>query len=133
MKRFMFASIGLLCLSLSALIGFHIGHQTAHAGYVAHDESGLIGNNNLYNFLDEHGTVWTFEYGDGWWSSPEVLPVTASQIKFWTQFQIVTVDNVGWSKDSEGWHLVGPWPGGQPVPTDNSSWGAIKSKLKGSD
>ena len=31
MKRFMYVSIGLLCLSLSTLIGFHIGSRTAQA------------------------------------------------------------------------------------------------------
>ena len=32
MKRFMYLSIGVLCLSLSVLIGFHLGHQGAQAG-----------------------------------------------------------------------------------------------------
>ena len=31
MQRFMFASIGLLCLSLAVLVGFHVGSRTAHA------------------------------------------------------------------------------------------------------
>ena len=31
MKRFMLASIGLLCLSLAVLVGFHLGNHAAHA------------------------------------------------------------------------------------------------------
>ena len=32
MKRFMYLSIGVLCLSVSALIGFHVGSSNVQAG-----------------------------------------------------------------------------------------------------
>ena len=31
MKRFMFASIGLLCLMLAVAVGYHVGSRVAHA------------------------------------------------------------------------------------------------------
>lgn len=60
MRRFMYFSIGLLCLSIAGLIGFHIGTRPAHAQFarqvvgIAVDPSG-----STVFVLEADGDVWT--------------------------------------------------------------------------
>jgi hypothetical protein len=84
MKRFMFLSIGVLCLAVSALIGFHIGSQTAEAQtsettYMAVAEGtsfhviAIQPNGDVYRRAVV-GSGWQTSdppqfYGNYWWSS----------------------------------------------------------------
>lgn len=62
MKRFMQFSIGVLCLSIAALIGFHVGNQSAQAqgteatGFTAWQG----GNGSAWTFyvLEANGDLW---------------------------------------------------------------------------
>lgn len=112
MKRFMYASIGVLCLSLSALIGFHVGSQTAQAqvrgpvqGF-AHDGNEI----GQYIYLDN---------GDVFFRRTTPVDVGGTNhpvyTNDWPDFQL---------------HYVGNFWGSAPVPTSNESWGSIKSKTR---
>jgi hypothetical protein len=133
MKRFMYLSIGLLCLSLSALIGLHIGHKTACAGHVNHNTSGLVAIQS-FSLLDEYGVAWSINDNYEWIStSVQTPPIPVSQIKFWSVGFFVTTDNVAYKWSGDTWVNCGLWPGGT-VETKQESWGNLKGKYnKGSE
>lgn len=101
MKRFMFFSIGVLCLMLSALIGFHIGGRQARAqgpGVV------LVGSGG------DH-PIWVMtETGDVYTSSPNL-------------------GGVGdWFFERPADFVGNFWTGDGAVATQESTIGEIKSK-----
>ena len=127
MKRFMYASIGILCLSLSALIGFHIGSNTVHAKASA--IPGILHVSGRY-VLDINGEVWLVSHPFSWirisdYDPPSTVP--PENIVYWSHAAFMTAQGDMWQKTDQ-WYNCGHPPGG-PVPTDNSSWGAIKEKL----
>jgi len=143
MKRFMYLSIGVLCLSLSALVGSHIGNRTAEAvlssptrnfdtGIVAYR---VVGSRRFA--LDEFGSAWeiyvnTVPGGNFCWErviqhDPH-LPL--DQIKYWEPRVIISTDNHLWVDNGESipqWEDCGVWPGGT-VETQQQSWGSTKTK-----
>ena len=133
-------------------IGLLIGIVVMQAGFtsrtvvvpVAHAEvppTGLIFADGSH-FMDEQGQVWWLTEANheaqwafaGTWPAP--VPVPVSEIKFWSAAgkYVVAIDNTGylWDDYYGRWNMV-VWPGGQPVPTEGSSWGSIKSNLEGND
>ncbi len=67
MKRFMYASIGMLCLSLAVLVGFHIGQHTAEAQASPDNIVGFSSDGGRHYVLLSDGTVWSndaFGHGD---------------------------------------------------------------------
>jgi hypothetical protein len=80
--------------------------------------------------LDRLGQVWRAS-NDQCWVRDALFdpPVPVSDIREWGYGQFVTNSWELWTVDSSGqWHNCGPWPG-QPVPTEQNSWGDIKTKL----
>ena len=140
MKRFALFSFGVLCLSLSALIGLHVS-ETAFAGYVP-GGNGVVAwtgaNNSAVYLLDEYGATWQVAL-DGSWSQMSAhspLPVPVANINFWSADAsvawLLTDTNEVWRFDTGNgeWLSLGVWPGSPPVPTDSQSWGGVKSKYK---
>lgn len=139
MKRFMYASIGLLCLSLSALIGFHIGSRSASATVTTEPVGNIVA---MYEstVLTLDGRIWTFDaYGTRQWIEHDYspIPVPISDIQFIDNGNVIQfVDKNGdvWNRNGHypQWTNVGhpPLP---PVPTSGESWGSIKDKLKKGD
>jgi hypothetical protein len=59
MKRFMYLSIGVLCLSVAGLIGFHVGTRPAHA-QLAREVAGIAvdASGSTVFVLEADGDVW---------------------------------------------------------------------------
>lgn len=105
MKRFMFLSIGVLCLAIAALIGFYIGSQRVDAQtpagtvfFVNRDSSTGGGGTSYYNAILPNGDVYyNVDQGGN-------LNYTAAQYRgnFW----------------------------GSLVSSDKSTWGAVKENYK---
>jgi hypothetical protein len=100
MKRFMFLSIGVLCLSLAALVGFHIGSRSAIAqtddfvaGYrvMPYGVGGtglhfvMLSNGDVYSRHDSASEPWTGSapryLGNFWESTVPVAPSTIGGVK----------------------------------------------------
>jgi len=64
MKRFMQLSIGVLCLSLSAFIGFHIGGRAAMAETAKPMECGIAVNGDQVYVTNQAGEVWVRSVDD---------------------------------------------------------------------
>lgn len=65
MKRFMQLAIGVLCLSLSAFIGFHVGARTAIAETAKPVECGIAVSGDQVYVTNETGEVWVRSVDDG--------------------------------------------------------------------
>ena len=131
MKRFMYASIGLLCLSLSALIGFHVGQRPAHATDATGQAGVILAITSDYA-LTITGEIWSYGSGGGWYKSTD-LPIPVDQVHAITvegaNVHLLDTNGDYWEERiGDTWENCGQPPVG-PVPTDNSSWGAIKDKL----
>lgn len=64
MKRFMQLTIGVLCLSLSALIGFHLGSRTAAAETAKLVDCGIAVNGDQVYVTNQAGEVWVRSIDD---------------------------------------------------------------------
>lgn len=104
MKRFMYLSIGVLCLMLAATVGYHLGSQTAQAqapetitgyrvvnGPSLTDHFVMLSNGDVYR--QSHGSV----YG----TTFNTIPTKVGN--FWTGQ-------------------------GGAVPTEQKTWGAVKGQ-----
>ena len=100
MKRFMYLSIGVLCLMLAVVAGYHLGSQTAQA-QAANDVTGSHWNG-------EH--TWTVMLANG-------DLYKNSRHPFLCIFE-------------EPATYLGNFWNGAPVPTSSESWGSIKNKSK---
>jgi hypothetical protein len=106
MKRFMYLSIGVLCLSVSALIGFHAGARTAQAqasDFQAGFRIAQLGSQGLYAYYaTTAGDVYARE-----------IPSSGGH----------------WDGGGTAQYL-GNFFGGQPVPVSPSTLGGVKSKYR---
>ncbi len=64
MKRFMQLSIGVLCLSLSALIGFHLGGRNAVAETEKPMDCGIAVSGDQVYVTNQAGDVWVRSVDD---------------------------------------------------------------------
>ncbi len=127
-KKFAFVSIGILCLALSALIGFHIGNQAAQAQTPALHS---LGHNGWV--LDSAGQVWNLTAANCWERMPAWdIPVPLADVKWWDNHALITQSEIAWRHDQStgSWINCGPWPG-SPVPTSENTWGNTKEKYRG--
>ena len=107
MKKFMYVSIAILCLSISVLIGFHVGNQTVHAqpspfeilGYKAFNS--YNGNTVRHFIMLNNGDLYVND-GDG---------------------------SGGFNYDSA--FYIGNFWGTGSVPTMHSTMGKLKNEFKG--
>jgi len=128
MKRFMYLSIALLCLSLSALIAVHVGHHNAQATIVT-DPVGVILAVSEDFVLTTTEEIWTYNDNMGWLKL-ESLPIPLSQVHFFdSEGAVHMVDKNGdyWELLDHVWFNRGQPPVG-PVPTGQKSWGTVKNK-----
>lgn len=135
MKRFMFASIGVLALAAA----FHLGAMTAEgptpavAGYVDHGACGAVAvwaETDHEWALDEFGQVWQVSRESSWFRHTEFdPPVPVSEIKFWMVDGFITTDNEFISCNRPGWSSFGFWPGG-PSPAEKTTWSKMKAEFK---
>ena len=109
-KRFMYFSVAVLCLSISALIGFHLGSHTANA-QVGTLTPFVSPDKNSFYVMDMNGDVWM-----------QTAFVNGVQ-RCNGNFQV--------SEFCAASPLfVGNFWGGQPVPTSKSTIGGVKSKYR---
>jgi hypothetical protein len=124
----MYLSIGLLCLSVSALIGFHLGHRTANATNLSEPVGVVLAVPSDYA-LTVNGEIWS--YASGAWYKSSDLPIPVGQIHAMTNEDgnVHLLDKNGdyWEQRGPSWENCGQ-PPVSPVPTDNSSWGQIKDQ-----
>jgi hypothetical protein len=137
MKRFMYFSIAVLCLMVSALIGFHIGSESAQAQAPraaitpSSPSTGIIVGVDWAGYvLDQLGQVWYMHNGCWERRTEADPPVPVSEIKLWSYYTVVTNDDTVWAHHGGPWEQCGPWPGG-PVPTSPDTWGGVKGKYEG--
>jgi hypothetical protein len=101
MKRFMYFSVGVLCLAIAVLIGFHMGARTAEAQSGSQMWQAFMfasGDNALHYVMLPDGTI--YRQNDG--ESRQNLPPT----------------------------LMGNFWGGGPIPTAPSTLGGVKAKYR---
>lgn len=105
MKRFVFLSIGVLCLMLSALIGFHIGSESAQAQ--AQPPQAIAGLAQWLGYMD----FVMLDNGDLYWNNRGAQHVPYS---------------------APATYLGNFWTGEMgPVPTSPNTWGGVKGKYEG--
>ena len=133
MKRIMYGSVSILCLSLA----FHLGALSARSTYVDHMSTGIIALSREpapNRVLGEDGVVWSADEDPAWgWqvdTSIPPLPVPVSQVKFWAVDTFVTFSNEVWRVGGGAWQSAGYWPGGTS-PAESTSWGEIKARFRG--
>ena len=128
MKRFAYAAIGLLALT----IAHEIGARTARADYNHNGwVVGVTSSGVAWNALGE-----AYAAGAGWIRLPENdLPVAPGDVKslagHGSAVTLVTTTDVVWMKPSgpHPWTMMEPLPGG-PVSITPKSWGAIKEDYR---
>ncbi len=130
MRRLMYLSVSLLCLSLTLALGIHIGTMKAEAdvapsGYI------LLGDRGIY--ITSIGEAWGVDSdGNIVRQSQRDLPlaVAPTDIKLFKDIQFVTSwDEIFYYSTSLGWVSAGTLPGG-PVNVESSTWGRIKNDHK---
>jgi len=136
MKRAFYFSGTLLCLSLTLLIGFHLGVQKAEADF---NPSGFIvggiSSSDAY-VLTSNGEMWKYQNPNGPWVQETVftVPMATSSIKLWMLHNIVTTSDEVWQHQGETWVNIGTPPGGVVgVPTNPTTWGQLKNKYQEDD
>ena len=132
MKKLFYFSASLFLLSLSLLIGFHIGVNTARADW---NGSGLVvgaaqlGPYDACMIIAADGSFWSF---DGVWhgsQSQTPLPIPLTDVAFFVN-QNTLIDNSGnawWFQLGRGWINYGP----PPLVTNMqpTTWGNLKTRF----
>jgi len=113
MKRFMYLSVGVLCLSLSALIGFHMGNRSAQAQAPAPYVGFFFEGGRAY-VMDANGDVWKQVLGN--YGAVETTCGGSAPILTFCPDPPKHIGNI--------------WGNG-PVATDQSTWGTVKDRAAG--
>ena len=125
-KKFALVSFGVLCLSVSALIGTHLLQPA-----VASPVEDIIFFDQTFA-LDRFGQTWnTASHVDPvCWARVPIrdAPIPVEQIVYWSQVSAYDTNGDWWVFTGLGWDNCGPWPGA-PVPTSQSTWGAVKEEF----
>ena len=131
MKRLMMLSISILCLSVSALIGFHLGVQKAEADF--NPNGFIVGGTSTAAawVLTSSGEVWSYPNPNGPWTAQCRLDVQEpiSNIKLWMLYNFVTNSDEVWQLQAGVWTNIGTPPGGG-VTTNPTTWGQLKNKYQ---
>lgn len=133
-KRFMYASMGVLCL----VAAYHLGSERAAAEWDptrGGEIFGILGNSVI---VDSHGQAWSFgeAYGSYQRANSLDLPVPVSSVKFLSDHEnvtravlVTTNDEVWWNPGAGEWKEIGPFPGG-PVAVGQDSWASVKNRYR---
>lgn len=127
MKRLMYLSVSILCLSLSLLIGFHLGVRNAEADWT--NTGTVIGQ--LHGFLlTKDGLAWNIEGTSFVREATRDIPTELlPQIKSWSASYFVTnSDEVYALISGLGWVSLGT--PGVPSSTEPTTWGKLKSQYQ---
>ena len=128
MKRLMYLSISILCLSLSLLIGFHFGASTARADWdgtgqiLAQEGPWFLLADGTVTGLDTPGGVPTW-HPDSRWVVPSNF---LSQIKLWGINTFVTTSDEVYVWALGAWVSAGVPGGGTNI--EPTTWGQLKGK-----
>lgn len=134
-KRFMYVSVGVLCL----VVAYQVGARDARADWGNFGQiSGVTPGSSTqqdFLFVSSAGEAWMREYA-GWIRRADLdLPVPASDVKFLEgmgqgdSYVLVTNDDSIWVWFSGEWEPSDPLPGG-PVSLDEQSWGKTKAGFR---
>jgi len=137
MKHLMYLSISILCLSVSLLIGFHLGVKSAKAETVDPTPPGSIlavtdtNAGHLY-VRTTSGEVWDLDSNASWQPLPSIpLPVPISAVAYWTNQLVITTSDEGFAIVNGAWVSAGPVPGATSgVNVEPTTWGKLKSQYK---
>jgi len=133
MKRFMYLSIGVLCLSLSALIGFHVGSRTAQAQSVGGGFVDVVkGAGAYYNALRSDGAYfWYDSLNDTYYEYANNAPGDGYVGMNWVgESEVYAIKSNGeiYKFTQNDWEYMTTLPTGSAVPTSQNTWGGIKSQ-----
>ena len=129
-KRFMYVSIGVLCL----VAAYALGTERARAEWNADSPGQLVGmvsdGSSIFVFT-RSGSAWTASNDAGWLgpASYADLPVPVDDVAMLGKWTIITKDDVLWVHLSDHWESRGPFPGG-PVSQEARSWGSTKGRFR---
>ncbi|GJM43932.1 MAG: hypothetical protein DHS20C21_07740 [Gemmatimonadota bacterium] len=128
--RFMYASIGVLCL----VAAYQLGVSRAQAEWSPESPGQLVGmfstGSSVY-VVSRSGAFWRASNDFGW-EGPAAfddLPVPSEAIAMLDENSIITKDDVLWFYVGGQWVDHGPFPG-RPVSLDEQSWGETKSEFR---
>lgn len=129
MQRLMYLSVSILCLSLSLMIGFHLGVRSAEADF----EMGgvVIAGQDPFVLLAD-GTMWQVE-GTEFIAKPgyDVPTALLPEIKFWSPGYFVTTQDDVYASDGSGtWTNLGNPGAISSVNVEPTTWGKLKSQYK---
>ena len=130
-KRFMYICLGILALVTT----FHIGAKYGHAEYVDQSATGIVAHwqgSERFALLD-NGEVWAFDQNPPCgWIREDIRydpPIPPSQIKFISDWFVISDANEAWYYTSPtGWINYGAPPGGATL-TQPTTWGKIKAEF----
>ena len=136
-KKFALVSFGVLCLMVSALIGFHIGNQSAEATVIT-DPVGAVVAMSEQLVMTVDGKLWIFNDNrnawEEWVGSPIPMPTSQAQFfdKAGDEFYLVDKQGNVWIKPRANSHWVNRGqPPAPPVSTSPETWGGVKSNYDG--
>lgn len=126
MKRLMHFSVSTLCLSVSLLIGFHLGARNAQADWT--NTGTVVGQ--LHGFLlTKDGLAWNIEGATFVREATRDIPAELlPRIKSWSANYFVTTSDEVYALTGLGWTNLGT-PGAY-TSTEPSTWGQLKNKYE---
>ena len=126
MKRLTHFSVSTFCLSLSLLIGFHLGAQSAQADWT--NTGTVVGQ--LHGFLlTNDGLAWNIEGASFVRDAARDIPTELlPQIKSWSANYFVTNSDEVYALTGLGWTNLGT--PGVSTTTEPTTWGQLKNKYE---
>lgn len=135
-KKFMYASLGVMCLCIS----YSLGANSASAEWDSSLSGQVIGfaqdnSPNQAYVVARNGDLWAIETVGGWTQrnlpSEQQLPVSVEDIKFYGGNVLVTNGDEAWVDQGfgVGWVSFGVFPG-PPVGIERESFGAVKGLFR---
>lgn len=131
LKRFMYAAIGVLALSLT----LHLGANSGRAALAGRNIIALGDHQGWAVAVMSTGEVfaWHSAYAPNWLSA-DPLPFPADQLRAFDGWHAADSSNNMWllGRTAWEWELIGPPPGAAGIPDgpelEPSTWGKIKHR-----
>ena len=123
-KRFMYVSIGVMCL----VAAYQLGVERARAEWNASAPGQIVGGADD-RWYTSAGECWYARPG-GWTREATLdLPIPANEVKFFDTVTLISTSDVAWTWGGASWTEIGPFPGG-PVSQEARSWGSTKGRFR---
>lgn len=123
MKKFFYACLGILCLTLA----FHFSATSAQGQGSATLKILGLGENGNAVFSFYQGVV--YKVTPRGWAVVTDLPASPEQMEFFNGSYAVSTAGDGWVTFGSGWTPLGQIPGG-PTPTLQRSFGQLKTQFR---